>query len=90
MVCDSCLEKLSKLYIGQSSDNGYECKSVLPMKIGTIFIEGYEPYFKLFAQGEKTTKGGKLMKKEFELVIRSKFCPNCGIKIEYEETKAVS
>jgi len=90
MVCDSCLKKLKEPYIGKVSDNGYECKNVLPMARGTIFFQGYKPYFKLFAQGEKTTKGGKIMKKEFDLVIRSKFCPNCGIKIEDQDAKEVS
>jgi hypothetical protein len=85
MICTKCLETLKSSFIGQKSSDGFECVGLTPHSYKSIFFNGYKPYFKVFAQGERTTKAGKLIKKEFEQTIQAKYCAMCG-----EEQKASS
>ncbi len=78
MICDKCLKILNESMIGQKTRSGYTATKVKKHSDKQLFFKGYSPMFLLYIDSEKTTKEGRVMKKEVDQMFVSKFCPSCG------------
>lgn len=91
MVCKECIEEIKNNFVGKSCSDGAIVTDVIRHKPTAVFISkdnaivGYTPAFKLFIQSERTLKNKNVKHNMWEQSYQSKFCPNCGKKLESDD-----
>lgn len=92
MVCKECFEKVKQEFIGKNFTDGAKIYEVLRHSPTSVFIskkdnsfQEYTPDFKLFFKTLKVLKNKKEKHETRTSTFSSKFCPNCGKKLEADD-----